>query len=248
MFLDLDGTLLEIAQRPEDVEVPHALLDGLYRAHNTLAGAVAIISGRKLDDIDKLLSPLKLSAAGSHGLQQRIGDDFLEWLTPQHQAMAEQIAMRLQDFASGDHRLLLERKPGTVALHYRLAPGREKDCRDAILGAVCKNPLFQVMHGKMVFEARPAGMNKGGAIVSFMDRGPFHGRIPVFIGDDVTDEDGFRRVNLLGGISIKVGAGATLADYRVLTVVDAREIVFRIASGEPITTPALFVATKEKGR
>ncbi len=134
----------------------------------------------------------------------------------QRAARSHTRARRRQTNSRGVHEgLLVERKHAAIALHYRLAPQLEAVCRDAMTRAIDGQPQLELMHGKFVFEVKPAGINKGVAIDAFMHEAPFAGRVPVFAGDDTTDETGFGIVQPLGGVAIKVGAGPSQALHRL---------------------------------
>jgi trehalose 6-phosphate phosphatase len=215
LFLDVDGTLLDIAEHPDQVDmhkIDAALVDGLQRA---AAGALALISGRSLAQLDAMFAPLVLPAAGQHGFERRDAHGRrhrhrfpVDSLAPAKQA--------LREFASRHPGLVLEDKGASVALHYRLAPQLEQAALEAMRQASAElGSRVQTQGGKMVWELKPAGADKGMAIDEFMREPPFAGRTPVFLGDDVTDEYGFRVVNRLGGHSIKVGPGDTEARWRL---------------------------------
>jgi trehalose 6-phosphate phosphatase len=221
-FLDLDGTLLEIAETPEEVDPGEdeiLLLGNLQRA---AGGAVALISGRSLAHIDQLFSPLVLAAAGQHGVERRDAQG------KRHRHRFPVSSLRpaaggIRSFAARHRGLVFEDKGASVALHYRLAPQLAAAARRAVAEAA--EPLgdaVEVQGGKMVVELKPAGCDKGGAIESFMREPPFAGRVPVFLGDDVTDEYGFRVVNRLGGHSVKVGEGPSAARWRLENPAAAR--------------------------
>ncbi len=204
LFLDVDGTLLEIAQRPEQVHVSERVMNILAVAEAFLGGALALISGRGIADLDRLFSPLKLRAAGLHGLERRGGDGVLENLGEAH--LLDRLRGPLSELTDRYPGLLLEDKGLAMALHYRQAPDAEQEIKSFIAKLVAdgEEPLT-VLHGKMVVEVKQMDSNKGKAIAAFMAEPPFAGRLPVFIGDDVTDEDGFQVVNDLKGHSILVG-------------------------------------------
>ena len=219
VFLDFDGTLVELAPTPDAITVPAELPILLADLSAQLGGALAIVSGRPIGEIDAFLAPTQLPAAGQHGLERR--DHNGEAVHQDaHLAELSAIAHALDAFAETDSRLLVEKKSLTAALHFRNAPDREADCRKLVQKLAAQHPTIDILSGKMVFEARGHGMDKGQAIASFMDESPFESRVPVMVGDDTTDEDGFRVANELGGHSIKVGAGATLARNRLGTVSD----------------------------
>lgn len=215
MFLDFDGTLVELAERPDLVVVPKQLAHTLERLSVRLNGALAIITGRPLDAVDAFMAPALLPTAAAHGTERRRADGGLVGPPDELLAAAKEIAERLEDLVRTEPRLVLEQKAGAVALHYRQAPELEPRCRAAMEEAIAGRKEFVVVEGKMVFEARPAGVDKGVAVQRFMNEAPFTDRVPVFVGDDKTDEDGFAAVARLGGVAIKVGEGATTASHRL---------------------------------
>jgi trehalose 6-phosphate phosphatase len=206
LFLDVDGTLLEIASTPDAVKVPAALRNTLQLAAARESGALALISGRCLRELDNLFAPCVFPAAGQHGLERRdaLGrltrpDVATELLQPGRTFLTE-----LQKKHPG---LLLEDKGTALAMHYRLAPNCEALVQKVMTDLVA--PLagqFMLRQGKYVFEIAPRGCSKRTAIEAFMAEKPFINRTPVFVGDDVTDEDGFEAVNAVGGYSIRVGS------------------------------------------
>ncbi|MDB5892749.1 MAG: trehalose-phosphatase [Rhodoferax sp.] len=211
LFLDFDGTLVDLADQPELVHVPATLVPLLTALHGTLDGALAVVSGRRIVDIDTFLAPLELPAAGEHGARRRdAAGTLFESEPPDLQPLIEAV-LPLAEKHPG---LRLERKEAAVALHYRHAPELEALCRDTMTEALRTLPGLALLHGKFVFEAKPAGVSKGRAIEAFMGEAPFGGRQPVFAGDDVTDEAGFEAVRRLGGLGIKVGVGPTMAQHR----------------------------------
>jgi len=215
LFLDFDGTLAPLARHPDAVAVQPSLVHSLAGLGRSLDGAVAVVSGRPVSQIDGFLAPLTLAVAGKHGLESRLPGQGLVTADAANPALAR-VKARLAPVVAADPRLLLEDKVQTVALHYRQAPEREAECERLVSEAVRREDGdLQVLHGKMVVEVKPAGVNKGVAIARLMETAPFTGRRPVFAGDDVTDEDGFEAVNAMGGLSIRVGpSGATAATHR----------------------------------
>jgi trehalose 6-phosphate phosphatase len=206
LFLDVDGTLLEIVDRPDEVEAAPRLKRLLAAAHRSLNGALALVSGRSIASLDLIFAPLCLPAAGLHGLERRGADGWVHYPSgfPDRLAEARRLLVELVQSHPG---LLLEDKGATLALHFRNAPELAGECHRRIeIARAAAGEEFHVQQGKMVLELKPSGHDKGTAIASFMAEPPFLGRQPVFIGDDITDEDGFRVVNELGGLSIKVGA------------------------------------------
>ena len=144
-------------------------------------------------------------------------------------AIAQEIASDLQPLLQANPELLVEAKDGAVALHFRQAPELEQACAVAMREAVAVHPDFTLVEGKMVIEARPAGFDKGGALRAFMQEEPFAGRTPIFIGDDITDEDAFRVAQELGGIGIKLGAGETVARMRIADVASVHALLQGLA-------------------
>lgn len=220
LFLDFDGTLVDIAPRPEAVVVPEGLIETLRRLHDGLGGAVAVISGRPIGQIDSFLHPLRLPAAGVHGAERRRADGSLALLQTPGLERVEAVAQNLAREHAG---LQVEHKRGSLALHYRQAPALEALCVAAMQAAVDASEGLALLRGKMVAEAKPSGTSKGHAIEAFLQEPPFAGRTPVFIGDDVTDEVGFATVQRLGGLGVKVGEGASVASHRMANPVEMRE-------------------------
>jgi len=204
IFLDFDGTLVHIAERPELAHAPAHVLTTLERAYAMLDGALALITGRSIASLDELLDPLRLPAAGVHGIEYRDATGMVQSVgTAGFPAWA---TAEIDALATSHPGLLLEHKGHGVALHYREAPALEAVARAAMSKLSTRlGPDFVVQDGKMVVELRPACASKGTAVARFMAEAPFAGRRPVFVGDDITDEDAFRVVNDMGGYSIKVG-------------------------------------------
>lgn len=220
-FLDVDGTLLDIARSPGEVRVRVETRQLLGRLHASAEGALALISGRSLSDIDTLFPLVALPAAGQHGVERRNARGMRGWsgASMRDQPVAR---ARLGALVARYPELVLEDKGFSVALHYRAAPVLETLVRETVGDVQAElGDGFLVQPGKYVLELRPSGMDKGDAIAEFMAEPPFAGRVPVFVGDDVTDEHGFAVVNELGGHSVKVGAGPTVARWRLA---DARAV------------------------
>ncbi len=214
-FLDVDGTLLELVERPDMVHVDAALVKLLGGLQQAAGGALALISGRSVADVDALFAPLELPVAGQHGIERRDAAG-----RTHEQAFAREplraAAARLRAFAAAHPGLLLEDKGHSLALHYRQAPQLAEDARaEAAAAAAGLGDEFELQAGKMVFELKPGGRDKGKVIEEFMQEAPFRGRAPVFVGDDLTDEYGFGVVNRMGGHAIKVGAGRSAARWRL---------------------------------
>jgi trehalose 6-phosphate phosphatase len=214
LFLDFDGTLVDIAEQPHEVAVPNGLVQTLAFLNDALGGAVAVISGRPISQIDDFLRPLQLAAAGVHGTERRSVGGAMTLLEAPDLDLVEQAARRLAAQHAG---LLVEGKRGSLALHYRQVPELAALCLATLQEAVGRSPGVALLQGKMVVEAKPAAATKGGAIELFLREPPFAGRTPLFVGDDVTDEAGFASVQRLGGLGVKVGAGPTVARQRIAT-------------------------------
>ena len=206
MFLDVDGTLVDIESHPDEVRAAPSLRQALEHAARSLGGALALVSGRSIASLDRIFAPLCLPAAGLHGLERRDAAGRVHY--PEGYARRISAARaELVDFVQSGPGLLLEDKGAALALHYRNAPELEAGCVAHMERArQAAGTDFHVQRGKMVLELKPSGHDKGTAIEAFMREPPFAGRRPVFIGDDLTDEDGFRAVNALGGLSVRVGA------------------------------------------
>ena len=225
VFTDFDGTLVDIAETPDDIHVPNDLADQIDRATRDFDHAFAVITGREIADIDRFLSPLQLPIAGAHGSQRRRADGTMEELDGTLIAGAEEIVRAIEPLAMAHPELLIEPKTGTVALHYRQAPDLADPCLRAMEEALQDHPEFSLVQGKMVLEARPAAFDKGAALRAFMQEEPFAGRTPIFIGDDRTDEDAFRAAQELGGVGIKLGPGETIARMRIADVASVRALI-----------------------
>lgn len=212
LFLDFDGTMVDLAPQPHAVQVPRMLIGTLQDLQVMLGGALAVISGRPIAQLDDFLQPLRMPTAGVHGAERRSADGHLHLL---HTHPLDHVEEAANVLAAQHEGLLVESKRGSLALHYRQAPHLEELCLRAMQDAVSESPGIVLLRGKMVVEAKPGGASKGRAIEEFMAEAPFAGRTPVFIGDDVTDEAGFSAVQRLGGVGVKVGDGESLASRRV---------------------------------
>jgi len=229
LFLDVDGTLLHLADTPDAVSIGRDTVALLRRCHAATGGALALITGRRIADVDRLFAPLALPVAGQHGLERRDAAGAVHCQAEPTAALAA-IRAELDAFAAANPGVLVEDKGLTFAVHYRLAPRAAPAAVElAERLAACAAGALAVQRGKMVIELRPLGPDKGGAILQFMAEAPFSGRTPVFIGDDLTDEHGFRVVNDRGGLSVKVGGGPTAARVRLTGVDAARAALARLA-------------------
>lgn len=217
LFLDVDGTILDIAETPDAVQVDDHLRAVLRHLQVNLGGALALVSGRPIADLDRLFEPLHLPIAGLHGLERRAADGVIHRIDGA--AGLDNLRSPLQIFAAARPGLVLEDKKLTLALHYRQAPTAETEARAFVEELVAGCRGLEVLHGKMVLEIKPRQADKGAAILAFMNEPPYLGRKPVFIGDDVTDEDGFAIVNRMDGFSVRVGTEKkTAARYHLSDV------------------------------
>lgn len=235
LFLDVDGTLLEIAETPQGVHVPASLKQLLDEVRWRLDGALALVSGRSLANLDQLFSPLRFIASGVHGCERRTAEGLV--LRPEVDAATlARVRGRLTEFVRGHDGLLLEDKHYAVAMHFRRAPEMQDEVYRIMNEALVQlGPTFAFQEGKSVLELRPNAWTKGSSIAAFMKEAPFAGRTPVFIGDDVTDEDAFAVVNEMSGVSIRVGnPSATLARHRLGGV---SEVLRWLQSVPPVLPP-----------
>jgi trehalose 6-phosphate phosphatase len=223
-FFDLDGTLIDFAETPSAVRVGADLRLLLERLYRVTGGAVALMSGRSITELDRLFPHVRMPAAGQHGLERRGARGRVQ----RHRiptSRLERARRRIAAQVDGKRGLLLEHKGLSLALHYRRAPGLAAYAHRlarSVLPALGRS-RFCIQRGKYVVEVRPSGKDKGVGVREFMKERPFRGRTAVFVGDDVTDEHGFAMVNRLGGHSIKVGPGPTAARWRLPSVRAVRE-------------------------
>ena len=227
LFLDFDGTLVEIAPEPDKVIVSDALPGLIEALVARTGGAIAVVSGRRVADIDRLLA-VPVAAAGMHGLERRAAPGAAVSQAPPPPEIAtlrERIA-GWEKLASG---VVMEDKGAGLAVHYRAAPALEGAVKEAMRAFVADLDALHLIEGKMVVEAKAAGVDKGTSVAAFMKAPPFAGRTPLFIGDDVTDEDGMRAAQQLGGIGIKVGDGPSVARYRLPDVAAVHAYLTEVA-------------------
>lgn len=230
-FLDLDGTLVELAETPAGAVAPAGLPRLLQRLHAENGGALALVSGRPLAELDALLGGLRLPGAGLHGLERRTVDGRIV-RTVVEAAHADEVWDTLAAQIRRHPGLLAERKGAAFAIHYRRAPALAGYAhRLAHAARERLGPGYRIQRGKRVVELRPVGADKGDAVRAFLAEPAFHGRTPVFIGDDRTDEAGFAAVDAEHGVSIKVGPGASRAHWRLP---DAAAVRGWLLNGHPV--------------
>jgi len=217
LFVDVDGTLLEIAAQPEAVRVPANLPALLERLQNRHQGAFALVSGRSIAALDRLFHPWRGAAAGLHGGERRrVDGSCVENDGDEAAAALARVRSAAAAFAPANSGVRLEDKGRTLALHYRAAPERGPDvARFAKQAVADSGQTLRAIDGKLVVELVPRGYGKGRAIAAFLVEPPFRGRRPAFLGDDLTDEEGFAEIERRHGVSIRVGPpdAATRASY-----------------------------------
>lgn len=205
LFLDVDGTLVELTDTPFDTHASDRLKTLLEEVSERLGGALALVSGRSVDYLDALFAPLRLPSAGLHGVERRKASGAMHGASF-NDTQLDPARAALVALVQAHPGTLLEDKGRTVAVHYRMAPQFEPAVRESVMSiAATLGTHYHVQAGSMMLEIKPRGFTKGGAIKAFLQEPPFSGRTPVFLGDDLTDLDGFRVVESHGGISIGVG-------------------------------------------
>lgn len=224
LFVDVDGTLLEIAPTPHAVRVEPELTALLRSLLLATSGALALVSGRSIAELDALFLPLTLPAAGLHGFERRGASGSYECRPLPAAPALERARRALLELADQHPGLLVEDKRFSLAMHYRRAPHLGSVVVRAMTAiAAGVRPEFELQMGKMVAELRPAGSTKGAAVAEFMTEHPYRDRLPIYIGDDLTDESAFEWVNGVGGLSIAVNvSGATAARARLPDVAAVR--------------------------
>jgi trehalose 6-phosphate phosphatase len=209
MLLDVDGTLLDLAPTPREVWVPPGLAETLLRLRDKTSGALALVSGRSLNDIDLIFAPERFPAIGGHGAEMRISIDS-EAVAVHAPPMDPELKRRLASIAKLSPGILLEDKGYSLALHYRLAPHAEKAIYEAVslIRSEVPDAPIEVLPGKCVYEIKQTGFDKATGVRELMNHQPFRGRRPIFIGDDVTDESVFAIMPELAGLAFSVGRRA----------------------------------------
>ena len=230
-FLDVDGTLIDIAETPDAVNVDSELLELIERLNRASGGAVALISGRSISDLESHLGSLRLPLSGQHGMERRDATGRL-WMHAAPPAAKYAIKEQLAPALLRHPGLILEDKGLTLALHYRRSPHLAayahrlmRQLADTAGGGL------EVQSGKRVAEIKPAGIDKGTAVAEYLNESPFKGRRPVFIGDDCNDEHGFAEVNRVNGVSVKVGRGGSCAHFRLADVAAVRRWLADVSRG-----------------
>ena len=205
LFLDVDGTLVELTDTPSQTTADPQIISLLREVAERLGGALALVSGRRIATLDELFAPLKLPAAGLHGVERRKADGTIQGASFVDSQL-DPARAAIEALVGSHPGTLFEDKDRTVAVHFRMAPQSEQIVRESIVDiAKLLGNNYHIQAGKMLFEIKPRGFNKATAIKAFMKEAPFSGRKPVFVGDDLTDKDGFAEVEAQGGISIGVG-------------------------------------------
>ncbi len=229
LFLDVDGTLVELTETPFETCVDTELKALLREVAERLGGAVALVSGRSIEYLDALFAPLVLPAAGLHGVERRKasgvmhGASFVDSQLDPARAAFETLVATYPG-------TLLEDKGRTVAMHFRMAPQFEPNVRETVFAVASQlGSNYHVQEGNMMLEIKPRGFTKAAAIAAFMREPPFSGRKPVFVGDDLTDQDGFKTVEDQGGISIAVG-DRVHGQYRIENPAAVRDWLVQIAA------------------
>jgi len=228
LFLDVDGTLLEFTDKPDNVSADNYLIAILKNLVIELNGAMALVSGRTINSLDNIFFPQKFTCSGQHGVERRTSDGLSHSLA--RSPSLNELKKQLNRFASNNSNLLVEDKGCSLVLHYRRVPSA-KNIAHGIIKKILENDLeHECLAGNKIFEIKPKNTDKGKAISLFMNEPAFVGRTPIFIGDDITDEDGFRYINQIGGKSIQVGNPGeritkSLAHYKLSNVSAVRSFL-----------------------
>jgi trehalose 6-phosphate phosphatase len=233
ILLDIDGTLLDLAPTPREVWVPPGLSTTLNRLLEKTSGALALVSGRSLNDIDLIFAPDQYPVVGGHGAEMRLATDG-EAVATHAPPLDKELKRRLAAIAKLSPGILLEDKGYSLALHYRLAPHAEKAIYEAVslIRADLPNAPIEVLPGKCVCEIKHSGFTKATGVRELMTHEPFKGRRPIFIGDDVTDEAVFAIVPEYGGLAFSVGRRANGVAGYFDEPRDVREWLARLVDGE----------------
>ncbi|MBX9710394.1 MAG: trehalose-phosphatase [Xanthobacteraceae bacterium] len=233
LLLDIDGTLLDLAVTPRDVKVPQDLDKTLSELHARTDGALALVSGRSLEDIDRVFAPMRLPVVGGHGAEMRLSGDS-EAVDVHAPPMDRDLKRRFAAIAELSPGILLEDKGYSVALHYRQAPNFERTIYSAVSAIRAELPEapIEVLPGKLVCEIKHSGFTKASGVTELMKHEPFAGRQPIFIGDDVTDETVFAIMPGMNGISFSVGRHARGVDGYFEAPADVRTWLANLLNDE----------------
>jgi trehalose 6-phosphate phosphatase len=233
LFLDVDGTLLDLAERPSEVTAPAGLVETLAKAERKLDGALALVSGRPIEELDRLFDPLRLRAAGVHGAEMR----FEPYAPPVSSSGAKELPgslwTALAEVLARFPGAFAENKRFSFAVHYRLATDIEAPLREAVMRLVeveSRIPI-EVLNAHCAIELRAPGFDKGRAVEAFLAAPPFLGRTPIFVGDDTTDEAGFSVVSARGGFAYSVGERRPGAIGAFARPAEVREWLMAFAEG-----------------
>jgi trehalose 6-phosphate phosphatase len=213
LYLDFDGTLVDFAPEPDAIVLRPGTVALLERLNRKLGGALAIVTGRRVADIDRHLAPLALPASGVHGQELRPTSGEPTQIAPRGDI--DKARRRLAAAMRSDDPLLLEDKGGALVLHFRKHPDQRERAESLARDIVSGLDALHVVGGHGIFEILERGVTKGHALGVLSARGPFVGKIPVYVGDDTTDEDAIRVAQTMGGFGVKVGPGETAALYRL---------------------------------
>jgi trehalose 6-phosphate phosphatase len=238
ILLDIDGTILDLAPTPHEVLVPETLRVTLARVNERVGGALALVSGRPIGDIDFIFDPLLLPAIGGHGAEIRPHPDAKTY-EQRAVSLDRELRQQLRDTAARFPGVGVEDKGYSMALHYRLALEQGLDVVDAVF-RVCKKFLpetYELLTGKAVIEVKSPGFNKGTAVTELMTYPPFTGRTPIFIGDDVTDEAVFEVMPDLDGYAYSVGRKVPGVDGRFPSPTEVRQWLAHLVQDERATPP-----------
>ena len=237
LFLDFDGSLVGFAMTPDEIVVRPEMIHILERLYRRFEGALAIVTGRHIADVDEHLVPLKLPASGVHGLEFRSKPDEIR-IAPISEELAE-VRRRLAHAVPRHDPVYVEDKGGAFVLHFRQHPDQETRAGRIAEQVVEGLDTLRMIKGHAIFEVCQRDITKANAVRRFMRRPPFQGRIPVFVGDDVTDEDGMREAASEGGFGVKIGGGSTSAAYRLRDPMAAHDWLSRLADSRPDGTEAV---------
>jgi trehalose 6-phosphate phosphatase len=232
LLFDVDGTLIDIGPSPFEVHVSDELMDSLTRLYDLTGGALALVSGRPIGDIDRLFTPLKLPAIGGHGAEMRVADGAP---VSRIDDLPEALRRHLIDAAPPGSGVDFEDKGYSVALHYRKAPKQAEGLRRHIAAgrAAFADEKTELLLGKAMFEVKRSGVNKGEAVRDLITHEPFAGRVPVFVGDDVTDESVFKALPAMGGKGFGVGRHFENVSGIFASPEEVRRALRRLAASPP---------------